>query len=72
VAGARVVGIGGGHTVEAVSGDDGRFDLELAPGSWTVRFDPVRGLMAPPDPVAVEVDEAPIDVGEFAYDTGIR
>jgi hypothetical protein len=73
VAGARVVATADGSRVEAVTGVEGRFALDLAPGDWIVSFEPVEGLLGVPDSVDITVKRSsPSDLGEITYDTGIR
>jgi hypothetical protein len=62
---------GGAEVGRAASDGSGRFFVELPPGSYLVAGQPVEGLMAPPEPVEVEVTEGESTV-ELAYDTGIR
>jgi hypothetical protein len=62
-----------GNRVTTVTTDaDGRFTLDLAPGSYEVQPQPVDGLMgtAPPVRVTITRDE-PAEV-TLSYDTGIR
>lgn len=74
VSGARLVlsDTHGKEVAEATSGDDGRFALDAPLGPGVLTALPVGGLLAPPAPVEVTVTEAGVDVGDLAYDTGIR
>jgi hypothetical protein len=72
VEGAVIVGVGEDSESEAVTDSEGRFVLILTDGSYTLEPQPVEGLMGTASPIAVEVLGAPVDVGEIAYDTGIR
>jgi hypothetical protein len=68
-----VVTAADGSEHETRSDDEGIFRLDLPPGTATVTFAPVEGLMGTPAPVSVTVDSATTaDLGDVAYDTGIR
>ena len=74
VEGARLVIVDdeGEEVVTATSGADGRFEVELAPGTYEVRPQPVEGLMHSAEPVSVVVAIGdPVEV-TISYDTGIR
>jgi hypothetical protein len=74
VAGATllVVSQEGEELARVTTGDDGRFTLDLSPGVYEVRPQPVDGIMgtAPPATVSVASDAA-AEV-TISYDTGIR
>lgn len=73
VGGAAVlVEVEGGEAVNVVSGPDGRFQASVAPGNLRVTPQPVEGLLGTPAPIEVEVPGGSIDLGDIAYDTGIR
>ena len=55
---------------EPVTDADGRFYVELAPGTYRFTPQPVEGLMGVAAEKVVEVS-ASLDL-DFAYDTGIR
>jgi hypothetical protein len=67
-----VVSQEGDEVARVTTGDDGRFTLDLPPGVYEVRPQPVDGIMgtAPAVRVTVATDE-PAEV-TIAYDTGIR
>jgi hypothetical protein len=74
VAGATLVIVDdeGDEVVTATTGDDGRFGVDLPPGTYEVQPQPVDGLMgtAPPVSVMVAIGQ-PAEV-TVSYDTGIR
>lgn len=74
VAGAEIVAMGaGGDEYRTTSGAEGRFNLPVPAGDYTVTFAPAEGMMGTPEPVTVSVEEsATLDVGDIGYDTGIR
>jgi len=63
----------GTEVMSVVSGADGAFVADLAPGTYRLVPQPVAGLLGTPSPVSVEVrageSRVVVDVG---YDTGIR
>ena len=74
VEGARLVIVDddGDRVTTATTGADGRFQVDLAPGAYQVRPQPVEGLMHTATPVSVNVtigDPAEVTI---SYDTGIR
>ena len=73
VAGATVVirDAAGNEAATATTGGDGRYEVGLPPGRYTVEGLPVEGLMGNPAPVEVEVGEGFVTV-DLPYDTGIR
>jgi hypothetical protein len=74
VVGARleIVDEDGAQVATATTGADGRFQVELAPGTYAVRPQPVEGLMQTAASVSVNVAiEDPAEV-TLSYDTGIR
>ena len=73
VGGATVViETAAGDSVSAVSEPDGRFEASVAVGAIRVIPQPVEGLLGTPQPIEVEVEGGSLDLGEIAYDTGIR
>ena len=55
------------------SDDDGYFRVKVPIGEVLVLFGPVKGLMGTPPEIGVEVTEGETtNLGEVAYDTGIR
>jgi hypothetical protein len=74
VAGATVTAItSNGDEYTAESDEDGRFVIDVPSGETTLHFGEVEGLMGTPDEVTVEVTEGEnVDLGDLAYDTGIR
>lgn len=74
VAGAKLVIVddGGDERGAATTGDDGRFALDLPPGRYQLRPQPVEGLMGTASPVTITVAIGhPAEV-TVSYDTGIR
>jgi len=74
VAGAEILARdeSGRIAARAVSDAAGNYFLALAPGSYVIDPQPVRGLVGTAQPVAVEVTEgSPVDQ-DLEYDTGIR
>jgi len=73
VGGATVViEVEGGDAVSVVSDPDGRFQASVAVGAIRVIPQPVDGLLGTPAPIEVEAAGGSLDLGEIAYDTGIR
>ena len=73
VGGATVViETAAGDSVSAVSDPDGRFEASVTAGAIRVIPQPVEGLLGTPPPIEVEVEGGSLDLGEIAYDTGIR
>ena len=75
VAGAILVftNTAGAEAARATSAADGAFNVELAPGSYTLTAQPVEGLMGTPAPIDVVVEAAqPMTEVQVSYDTGIR
>ncbi|HEX5630186.1 MAG TPA: hypothetical protein VFY15_00865 [Acidimicrobiia bacterium] len=57
---------------EPVTGEDGRFSVELAPGEYRFVPQPVEGLMGVAAEQRVFVTAQGVFILDFAYDTGIR
>jgi hypothetical protein len=56
-----------------MSDEDGSFRIVAPAGEPTVVFGEVAGLMGTPDSLSVSLDPGEtVDLGEIAYDTGIR
>ena len=79
VAGARIVvldvdvDVDGDEVAVAVTGEDGTFSVELAPGSYQLVAQPMEGLLGTPAPVSVMVvDGVNPEPITLVYDTGIR
>jgi hypothetical protein len=75
VAGARIVvlDVDGDEVVVAVTGEDGTFSVELAPGSYQLVAQPMEGLLGTPAPVSVVVADGGLpEPITLVYDTGIR
>jgi hypothetical protein len=64
----------GWHAIIVRSGRDGRFQVNLAPGTYVVQGLPVSssGLPRPPGPVTVRVARQRRTRVVLSYDTGIR
>ncbi|MDQ2853365.1 MAG: carboxypeptidase-like regulatory domain-containing protein [Chloroflexota bacterium] len=63
----------GVEAARALSGKDGTFMVELAPGSYRLTAQPVDGLMRTPAPMDIEVKAGqPMADLKLSYDTGIR
>jgi len=63
----------GVEAARVVSGKDGTFVVELAPGSYRLTAQPVDGLMRTPAPMDIEVKPGqPMADLKVSYDTGIR
>lgn len=67
-----VIETAAGDSVSAVSDQDGRFEASVAAGAIRVIPQPVEGQLGTPSPIEVEVEGGSLDLGELAYDTGIR
>lgn len=61
----------GSSLASTVTDDEGRFTLTLPGGEYTIFALPVDGLMGTPAPLDITVAGS-LDIGVFAYDTGIR
>ena len=75
VTGARIVvlDVDGDEVAVAVTGEDGTFSVELAPGSYQLVAQPMEGLLGTPAPVSVMVvDGVNPEPITLVYDTGIR
>jgi len=67
-----IVDESGDRVASVTTGDDGHFQLNLAPGPYEVQPQPVDGLLGTAPPVSVTVTaEEPARV-TVSYDTGIR
>jgi len=66
-----VIGANGQQVASALSDAQGRAELRLAEGSYTIRPQPVDGLMGTAADVALVVTATPETV-VISYDTGIR
>ena len=62
----------GGQVATVTTGDDGRFRLDLPPGTYTVQPQPVDGLMGTAPPVSVTLVSGQSEQVTVSYDTGIR
>ena len=63
----------GAEVARTISGADGSFLVELAPGAYRLTAQPVEGLMGTPEPMDVEVVPGkPMTELQISYDTGIR
>lgn len=73
VGGATVmIEVEGGDASSVVSDPDGRFQASVAAGTIRVTPQPVEGLLGTPAPIELEAGGGSLDLGEIAYDTGIR
>lgn len=74
VEGARLVIVdqAGDAVATVVTGPDGRFQVDLAPGTYQVQAQPVEGLMHTAAPVTVHVASGESAEVTISYDTGIR
>ena len=74
VEGARLVIVDdeGAEVMTATTGADGRFEVELAPGTYEVQPQPVEGLMHTAEPVSAVVPIGDLVEVTISYDTGIR
>jgi hypothetical protein len=73
VAGAVVI-VSGADSAEiatAQTADDGRYEVSIPPGRYTVEGAPVEGLLGNPTSVEVEVGDG-VTIVDLKYDTGIR
>jgi hypothetical protein len=61
-----------GSEVVAVSDSEGRFRIEVPPGTVRLSSEPVEGLMGAPDPVEITAAAGDRHVVDLVYDTGIR
>ena len=73
VAGAVVIvrNADGTEVARATTDAEGRYQMAVAPGRYTVEGAPVEGLMGNPAPIEVEVTDV-ITTVDLPYDTGIR
>ena len=73
VAGALVIvrGADGSEVATAQTADDGRYEVSVPPGRYTVEGAPVEGLMGNPTAAEVEVVDG-VETVDLQYDTGIR
>jgi hypothetical protein len=73
VAGAVVIvrAADGSEIATARTTDDGRYEVFLPPGRYTLEAAPVQGLMGNPAAVEVEVGNG-LETVDLQYDTGIR
>lgn len=74
VDGATVVikDVSGAEVARGVTGADGSFVVELAPGPYTLEPMPVEGLMGVAPGIETTVDAGIITTVTLEYDTGIR
>jgi hypothetical protein len=73
VGGATVmIEVEGGDAVSVVSDPEGRFQASVVAGNIRVTPQPVEGLLGTPAPIELEAGGGSLDLGELAYDTGIR
>jgi len=74
VAGAELVILDpdGNEVARTSAGEDGTFNIELAPGSYRIVPQPVDGLMGTAAPVDFVVDAGEPTELQISYDTGIR
>ena len=63
---------GGAEVARGVTGPDGSFVVDLAPGTYALEPMPVEGLMGTAAGISVEVDAGAISEVQLEYDTGIR
>ena len=61
----------GSEVATVQTSDDGRYEVSVPPGRYTVEGAPVEGLMGHPALVEVEVGNG-IAAVDLQYDTGIR
>jgi hypothetical protein len=73
VAGAVVIvrGADSAEIAMAQTADDGRYEVSIPPGRYTVEGAPVEGLLGNPTSVEVEVGDG-VTIVDLQYDTGIR
>jgi hypothetical protein len=71
-AGILVLAEDGVVVARTVTQADGSFTVQVPPGSYTVVFQPVQGLLGTAPPQEVVVVDAPVAGVDGAYDTGIR
>jgi hypothetical protein len=68
-----VVTLADGTEITALSEQDGRFRISLPPGTFSISFAPVEGIMSPPEPITGSVQESQqLHLYDLSYDTGIR
>lgn len=73
VGGATVmIEVEGGDASSVVSDPDGRFQASVAAGNIRVTPHPVEGLLGTPAAIELEAGGGSLDLGDIAYDTGIR
>ncbi len=73
VSGAKIIVVNeaGARVADVVSDADGRFSMALSPGTYTVKPQPVPGLLGTAPPQAIQLTDTQIEV-TVRYDTGIR
>jgi len=71
-AGILVLTLDGTVVARTATQADGTFVVEVYPGSYSVVFQPVQGLIGTPPAQDVTVVDGPVDGVDGAYDTGIR
>ena len=67
-----VVDGSGAEVARTTTRADGAFFIAVQAGDYTVRGEPVQGLMGMPEPTAVFVSEGSASQVQLGYDTGIR
>ena len=67
-----IVNDAGDEVATVTSGADGRFGVDLPPGRYELRPQPVDGLMGTAPPVSVIVTTGQPAEVTISYDTGIR
>lgn len=72
VAGAQVIATADGRNFTATSDQNGMWSLQLPDGVYLVTPQVASGLMGTAEQFTITVDGGDIDLGEIAYDTGIR
>jgi hypothetical protein len=63
---------GDGGQVRVLADDDGLFELQLAPGRYTLTPQPMEGLLGTAAPITLEIAAGMTTQLSVVYDTGIR